>query len=384
MRFQSSVAFILIFTGTGLAADDAVTRSLAVLKSVDREGKNNEDAGTAWKALVAEGSAALFPTLAAIDDGQPIAANWLRLAARAIAESEVKAKRPLPAANLEGFAKDAKFAGSARAIAYEMLVAQDARAPERLLPGFLNDPSNELRRTAVAAELDKLKKRPSKAGFEKLLPFARDQDQVEAIAKKLDSDYQRKVNLNEHFALIAHWKVIGPFESKEGKALKIRHRPEDKVAFEEKLKGKGDKELAWTAFASREKYAWVDFNKALGKNHDAAGYAATVLIADKATQVEVRLGSPNALQVFLNGKKLFEREEYHHGATMDYHIGKGELKAGPNVLLVKICQNNQRDAWAQSWQFQARLCDASGAPLPGVLQAVADKKIKLGSVLDPK
>jgi len=54
------------------------------------------------------------------------------------------------------------------------------------------------------------------------------------------------------------------------------------------------------------------------------------------------------------------------------------------VLLVKICQNNQRDAWAQSWQFQARLCDASGAPLPGVLQAVADKKIKLGSVLDPK
>ena len=384
MRLFTSVVFLLAPAIPVSAADDIASRSIAAIKSVDREGKNNEDAGSAWKALVGEGSAALFPTLAAIDDSQPIAANWLRTAAGAIAEGEVKAKRPLPAAKLEAFAKDAKFAGSARAIAYELLAAYDAKAPERLLPGFLNDPSNELRRLAVAAELDKLKASPTKAGFEKLLPFTRDPDQVEAIAKKLDNDYQTKVNLNEHFALIAQWQVIGPFLSQEGKALKLRHRPEDKVEFAEKLKGKGDKEVAWAAFISREKYAWVDFNKALGKNHDAAGYAAAVLIAEKATPVEVRLGSPNALQVFLNGKKLFEREEYHHGATMDYHIGKGELKAGPNVLLVKICQNNQRDAWAQSWQFQARICDATGAPLPGVLQAVGDKMIKLGSVLDSK
>ena len=50
------------------------------------------------------------------------------------------------------------------------------------------------------------------------------------------------------------------------------------------------------------------------------------------------------------------------------------------MLVVKVCQNNQKDAWAQRWQFQARICDATGAPIPGVTQLVDEKKIKLGSV----
>lgn len=367
------------------AADDIVARSIAAIQSVDREGKNNEDAATAWKSLASQGIAALFPTLEAVDDARPIAGNWLRTAAEAIAEREVKAKRPLPAAQLEAFARNTKFAGSARVLAYELLASQDKTAPARLLAGFLNDPCNALRREAVAASLDKLKSgKPGKANLEKLLRFARDLDQVETIAKKLENDFQTRVSLTEHFAFIAEWQVIGPFESKEGKALQVRHRPEEKIAFEEKLKGKGGKDVAWTAFSSREKYAWVDFNKALGKNHDAAGYAAAVLIAAKETPVEVRVGSPNALQIFLNGEKLFEREEYHHGATMDYHVGRGKLKAGSNMLLVKVCQNNQRDAWAQSWQFQARVCDAAGAPLAGVMQSVGGRTIKLGALSGAK
>jgi hypothetical protein len=107
-------------------------------------------------------------------------------------------------------------------------------------------------------------------------------------------------------------------------------------------------------------------------------------MAEKSTPIEVRVGSPNALQVFLNGQKLFEREEYHHGSNMDYHIGKGTLNAGPNTLVIKICQNNQKDVWAQTWAFQARICDATGAAIPGVTQFVGDKKIKLGSSEDKK
>ena len=263
-----------------------------------------------------------------------------------------------------------------------MLAVQDKEAANKLLPGFRDDPSPDLRRAAIAADLAILEKsaKPVQPELEKLLSYARDKDQVEAIAEKLKKDYKTTISLSEHFAFIAHWDIVGPFESVQGKALTLKHRPEEKFVIDEKLKGKSDSEVKWKHFISRDKYAVVDFNKEIGKNYDAAAYGAAILLAEKSTPIEVRLGTPNALQVFLNGKMLFEREEYHHGVNMDYHIGKGTLNAGSNVLVVKICQNNQKEMWAQSWQFQARVCDATGAPLPGVTQLVGDKKIKLGSV----
>jgi hypothetical protein len=390
MTLMRSAWVLVILFGAGspvFSADEGIARPIALLKSVGREGKNNDSAGLAWKALVSQGATALFPTLEAIDDANPIASNWLRTAAGAIAENEVKAKHSLPGDQLDAFIKNVKFAPSARVIAYELLAAQDKPAAERLLPGFLNDPSADLRFMAVAAEFAKLTKSPTpalKADLEKLLSFAREQSQVEAIVKKLEKDFNTKVSLAEHFGFITQWDIAGPFESAQGKALKIKHRPEEKVIFEEKLAGKDAAEVKWKRFATRDPHGVVDFNKEIGKLHDAAAYGAAVLIAEKSTPVEIRLGSPNALQVFLNGKKLFEREEYHHGSNMDYHIAKGELNAGENIIVVKICQNNQKDSWAQSWQFQARVCDATGTPLPAVKQLVAEKKIKLGTVLDAK
>jgi hypothetical protein len=66
----------------------------------------------------------------------------------------------------------------------------------------------------------------------------------------------------------------------------------------------------------------------------------------------------------LNGKEIFAREEYHHGSRFDQYVVRATLKAGANELLVKVCQNNQTDAWAQVWQFQLRLADATGGAAP--------------------
>ena len=76
--------------------------------------------------------------------------------------------------------------------------------------------------------------------------------------------------------------------------------------------------------------------------------------------VQVRAGSTNALKVFVNGKEVFAREEYHHGTRMDQHVGRGTLRAGRNEILVKVCQNEQTESWAESWGFQLRVCDALG------------------------
>ena len=56
------------------------------------------------------------------------------------------------------------------------------------------------------------------------------------------------------------------------------------------------------------------------------------------------------------------------------------MKKGKNVVLVKILQNEQKEEWAQDWDFKLRVCDATGTAVlskdrPATKpKAAADKK----------
>ncbi|MBI3406864.1 MAG: hypothetical protein HY040_00725 [Planctomycetes bacterium] len=57
---------------------------------------------------------------------------------------------------------------------------------------------------------------------------------------------------------------------------------------------------------------------------------------------------------------------------MDQHAGKGTLNKGRNEILIKVCQNEEKETWAEPWSFQLRICDDLGAAVPVVV--VAEKK----------
>lgn len=352
-----------------VAAESDAGKYLERIKSVGSEGSGNQEAGAAWKSLVELGAEALMPTLTALDDAKPLASNWLRLAAQAIAEKEQQAKRALPTEKLERFVKDSKHGPEGRRLAYELLVREDSKAPERLLPGMVTDPSVEIRRDAIAAAIEKtiplIKAEPKKAAgeFEKLFRASRDQDQVEKIAKTL-KELEVKTHLNSHFGVLTDWMVIGPFDSTKGVGYAKAYEPESKVDLTAKYKGKDDKEINWIAHSNTEDYGAIDLNKALGKHKDAVAYAFTAIEVDADTPVEIRFGCISAIKVYLSGKELFAREEYHHGMRFDQYVSTGTLKAGKNELLVKVCQNNQTESWAQDWKFQIRVCDATGGAVP--------------------
>jgi hypothetical protein len=111
-------------------------------------------------------------------------------------------------------------------------------------------------------------------------------------------------------------------------------------------------------------------------------YALAIVVAESDVPCEIRVAAPNATQIFLNSKVLFGREEYHHGSPLDANIGKGMLKKGENVIVLKVCQNNQTEPWAQTWQFQLRVCDATGGPIAGLKQKLPEsgKTIALGYI----
>jgi len=379
MRTLLMVAVVALLSVPALAADPAAL--LAQIKQVGKEGQGNPEAAKAWQELTKAGPGALIATLAALDDANPAAANFLRSAVDAIAERELTAGRPLPADKLEAFVKDTQRNPQARRLAYELLVKVDPKTPARLLPTMLNDPSVELRRDAVAVvlqgaqdALDKGDKAAAKTGFEKALATARDRDQIDQCAARLQT-LGVQVDLPAHFGFVQKWQVIGPFDSTGGIGFKAVYPPEKGVNLAATYPGKGGAVIAWKEGASepvKDKIGQVDFNKIIGKHMGAVGYAFTVIESAGAQPVEIRASSNNAIRIFLNGTEVFFREEYHHGDRFDGMVAKVTLRAGKNEILVKVCQNEQKDAWAQRWDFQLRLSDAVGGAVP--FKVVAGKQ----------
>ncbi|HTK73644.1 MAG TPA: hypothetical protein VL371_00200 [Gemmataceae bacterium] len=357
---------LLVVIALAPAAD--VTELADRVKAVGREGAGNPEAAAAWKELSRRGTDAIVPLLAAIDGASPAAANWLRSAIDAIIERETAAKRPLPAKDLEAFLRDTKHAGSARRLSFELICRADPAARERLLPTFLNDPGSELRYDAVEVQFEKAKalpkdSEPAKDQLRKLLDAARDVTQTEAIAKELEQRGS-PVDLAKHFAFITSWYLASPFDNTDGKGFNAVYAPERGVDLAAKYPGKDGREVAWKPHTTAEKNGAIDLNKAIAKEKNAVAYGYVVIDSPAARPVEIRAASATALKIWLNGKEVFARETYHQSFEQDSHIAPATLLAGRNTILIKVCQNNQTEEWAQNWMYQLRLTDPVGTAIP--------------------
>jgi hypothetical protein len=350
---------------------------LAQIKAVGREGKGNAAASKAVRELIRQGPEALLPTLAALDDASPVAANWLRSAVDSIADRALREGK-LSADDLEAFVRDTKHAGKARRLAFEWLAKVEPKTADVLVRGMLSDPGSELRRAAVELYLKDAETRLQKgdraaavAAYATLLDVARDRDQVKLIAGQLGK-LGVPVDLTKRFNFITRWALIGPFDNTDNAGFTTAYPPEKEIDLKAQYAGKDRRPVRWVEHTTEAALGVVDLNLLFKNEKDgaaerireAAAYAYTAVESPEERAVELRAASNNALRIWLNGKEIFFRDEYHHGMEMDQHVGKGTLKAGRNDILVKICQNNQDESWARQWSFQLRVCDAIGGAVP--------------------
>jgi hypothetical protein len=235
---------------------------------------------------------------------------------------------------------------------------------------MLRDPSPELRRDAVAAvlvearsRLEKGDKNAARAAYQRALTGACDKDQVDQIVKKLDK-LGVAIDVAAHFGFVRSWLLAAPFDNHNDAGFNAAYPPEKGVDPAAVYQGKDGKEARWQAVTTKDPYGVVNLNQELGKQKGVVAYAYAVLDSPKERPIQIRAGSINGIKIFLNGKEVYHRDEYHHGMDVDQHVARATLKAGRNELLVKVCQNEQKEDWAQDWKFQVRLCDAVGAAVP--------------------
>lgn len=356
----------LLLLAAACPAESASAESLvAAIRKVGKEGTGNAHARRAWKELVALGPPALPAILAGMRDREEVANNWLRPAFEAIAE-KATAQGKLEASPLEKAVVDRGQSGAARALAYAWVARLDKKAAERLLPGMLTDPSPDLRRIAVdhlVTEAGRLAKAGDKkkavALYRQAFRAAGTPEQVSAIAMAL-TGLGEKVDPAKRLGVVSRWHLIAPFDNTKDVGFSTAYPPEKGIDLTATYPGKGGKQAVWIDHATPNKEGLVDLKKVLGPLKGTVAYAFAGIDLPAARTVELRAGSINSLKIFVNGKEVFANQECHHGSRIDQYAVRLRLNKGRNEILLKVCQNEQNEPWAQSWQFQLRLCDEAG------------------------
>lgn len=351
------------------AADgQSLVESLQALQQVGAEGQGHAEAIAAWPVVVRASADQLPVILASMRDENRLAVNWVRSAVDAIAQRTLDAGQSLPEKELDAYIAERTHSARSRRLAYEWLIRANPEARSRWLPQLLNDPSLELRRDAIAAQLESAQaaldagdKTVAVTRFQEALQYARDKDQVEAAAKAL-RDLGETVDLARHFGFVMKWHLIGPFDNRKTIGFDQAYPPETEIKLDAEYKGM-DQLVRWQEATTTQEYGELNLNELLGKHKGAVAYAVSSFDADAARPAELRLGCINANKVWLNGELLTANHVYHAGDSLDQYIGRGQLKAGRNVILVKICQNEQTEDWAQDWKFQLRVCDSLGTAI---------------------
>lgn len=362
---QRIAAVWILLTHTTFAA--TLSDNLATVRAVGPEGLGNAAAGAAWKSLAAGDASSLPALLGAMDGANDLVVNWLRAAVETIA-GRAGPTGSLPLKDLEIFARDTRHHPRARRLACDLIARSDPAAAQNLLAGFLNDPGPELRREAVQQVIDEGARREGagdKAGaiplYEKAIAAARAVDQINTLSTRLKA-LGHPVELANLFGFLIEWQVVGPFDSTGGKGFDAVYPPETTINLRATYDGKAGR-VGWTNFISASPYGVVDLNQPLGALKGVAGYAFTKFNSAQAQPVELRLGSENAWKIWLNGKLIFGREEYHRGMEIDQYRLPVTLRTGVNTLLVKLCQNEMVEDWTKKWDFQLRITDAQGTPV---------------------
>jgi hypothetical protein len=355
------VAGLVLAAGSISASAADFSSQIKAIKSVGREGAGNAAAALAVKQLQSASVSDLTHLLGAFEGASPLAANYLRGAIEAIIDQQISQKIALPTSDLEAFVRDVKQDPRARRLAYEILLRVDSAAEARIIPDMLTDPSPDFRRDAVARLINAAKTAEGAAAiktYRQALGGATDSDQVKEIAEAIRKAGE-KVDLVSHFGFLTSWRIIGPFDNTKFVGFDAKYPPEETIDLDAKLEGQLG-EVTWGEITTDDEYGIVDVAKSVSPYKGAVMYLTTTFDVATARNVDLRFGTPNAWKLWVNGELLFGRDEYHRGMAIDQYRVPAKLKAGKNVVLLKLCQNEQEDSWAQRYQIQIRVCDASG------------------------
>jgi len=160
------------------------------------------------------------------------------------------------------------------------------------------------------------------------------------------------------FNFVQDWRLIGPFDNALNRGFARAYPPEREINLNAAYDGKAGK-VRWTTYHAPDWRGYVDLKRLFEPNEWVCAYALCWVTAPRETQAQLRVGSNDAVAVWLGGREVW-RNDAARLAKIDDDIVPVTLPAGTTPILLKIGQH-QRE-----WGFFFRITDAAGNPLPSL------------------
>lgn len=361
------VACLMLAGLTALDPSYDPARDLAVIAKAGPQGEGSAAAKVARDELAKHGVEVLPKLLVAMDTSNAVAANWYRtvyeeIVARELARDGTK----WPIEFFKEYVSDSKRVGRPRRLVLGLLDKLEPTFRASWLPTRLDD--SEFRYEAVGLALaagDRAVKDKDQAAaktqFRKAFDAARDSTQVTQAAVKLKS-LGESADAISHLGLVTDWWLVGPFDAPAKTGFAAVFEPEKKLDLQAKYLGQGGVEIVWKRHHETDTLGQLDLNKQLGATREAVGYVYSEIDVPREQAAQVRCGADDNCSVWLNGEKVFGRDQWLNGTRFDRFITPIQLKAGRNSLLIKVCQGPQHKdpEVPNNWSLQLRLCDEQG------------------------
>ncbi len=368
----SAMMLVLIATASRdvQSQDNArINTAIESIRKVGKEGTGFSDAIPAANQLRQTSAANINVLLNGMAGTNPVAENWLR---GIIFDVARKATASI-ATDLQTYAMNQSNNPKGRGLAMELLQKEAPQTATKLIATCLNDPSLPLREMAVeqaiarAAAISQEQPDDAVADYRVAMTAARHPRQLTRIIEALGK-LGKDVSTSDAFVLLTDWQSLAPMNNVNGVGFEMEYAPESEfqkagaIDLNTEHEGKAGK-INWQPITASPDLGEVDLAETYNKEKGAIAYLFTEFESDQDRPAQARLGCINANKIWINGKLVMQNEVYHAGSMIDQYIADFPLKKGTNRILLKICQNEQEESWAQDWKFQFRITDPSGKGL---------------------
>ena len=370
LRAVFFAAGLVLWPLASAGADD-VDRALEVIANTGPQGAGSAAARGACDAIAQHGAEVLPRLLAAMETDNPVTANWVRSAFETIVNRELAHKNDrFPVEVLRSYVRDPKHAPRVRRLALALCDRIDPEFSKRTIPRLLDDPefredAVEMALAAGQLALDGGDSEAARAEFSQAFEHARDGQQTLRAAGKLTGLGER-VDIAGHLGLVVDWWLVGPFDAPLLSGFAREFPPEKRVDLAAQYVGQEGRALTWTRHHAADPLGLINLAQAIAPAKEAVGFAYAELESPREEIAQIRVGADDNCTVWLNGQKVFGREQWLNGIRFDRFVAPVKLRRGRNELLVKICQGPQhKDPQVpNNWSLQLRFCDASGSGVP--------------------
>ena len=226
----------------------------------------------------------------------------------------------------------------------------DAKALTYLLDYLKNDDLKGEAASAIVNLSEKLRGGECVAPLRQIMPLLNDKQKERAQACL--------ALISENIGKIMRWQVSPAYRADGKDYLQLQNM--------EFAPEKADEaaNVKWKT-VNADKTGKVNLLAAVENANQVTAYARCIIRVAAATKAQIMLGSDDAAKVWLNGA-LLENVNVPRAYTANEDKMKVELKAGDNVLLVKIGQGGGQ------WELGAKVCAEDGGPLDGLVLTIQE------------